>query len=133
MKVINIVALAILKEGEILLGRSVKEGGAFKFIGGKAEENESDIECLKREVKEEVNVEVDDKSIKFLKEYEGVSWNDTQLVIKVRLYLGDIIGEPVASREIVEVKYFDSSVESDLILGVSRKFIPWLKERGFIN
>lgn len=133
MKTLVVIALAIFKDGKILLGRSWKEENLFKFIGGKPEEGESDIECLKREVGEEINVDLVEDSIKFLKEFEGPAYNHPDLIIKVKLYKGEIIGEPVPSNEIVEVKYFDSSINPDLVLGVSRRFIPFLKQEGYLN
>lgn len=31
----------------------------WEFPGGKVEENENEIECIKREIKEEINIEID--------------------------------------------------------------------------
>ena len=31
----------------------------WEFPGGKLEENESEIDCIKREIKEEINIEID--------------------------------------------------------------------------
>lgn len=60
----RIIAAAIVKEDKILIARR-KYGslaGYWEFPGGKVEGNETDVECLKREIMEEftVNIKVEE-------------------------------------------------------------------------
>ena len=60
---IRVVCGIIYKDNKILLTRRKKEnhlGGVWEFPGGKVEDGESDKEALKRELKEELNLEVYD-------------------------------------------------------------------------
>lgn len=61
MKTIPVVAALIRKEGKILIARRKPEksqAGLWELPGGKLEEEESPQEALKRELKEELGVEV---------------------------------------------------------------------------
>ena len=71
MKTLNVVAAIIHKDDKIL---ATKRGyGEFinqwEFPGGKIEEGESKEEALKREIKEELNIEIDIKNFAFDIEY----------------------------------------------------------------
>ena len=60
---IRVVCGIIYKDNKILLTRRKKEkssGGVWEFPGGKVEEGECDKEALKRELKEELDLEVYD-------------------------------------------------------------------------
>ena len=132
MKVIKKVALAIFKEGKMLQVRTGSQEQVFYTLGGKYESGEDDYACIKREVKEEVNCEVDEKSIRFLKEFEDE--NDEGGVLNIRLYEGKLIGEPRPSSEIVEIGWFDSNSDpKNLSLIAKRTIFPWLKMHGYIN
>ncbi len=133
MKVIYKVALAYFKDKKMLQVRTNKQDQVFYTLGGKYEEGESDLECLKREVKEEVGCEIDEASLKFLKEFEDEA-HGGQNMLHVRLYTGKLIGEPRSSSEIVEIGYFDTSSDSkNLSIIAKRTIFPWLKMHGYIN
>ena len=57
------VVCAVIKQQEkyFIAQRSAKMKMPLKweFPGGKLEENEREIECIKREIKEEINIEID--------------------------------------------------------------------------
>jgi len=57
------VTCAIIKVGNKILvtqrSETMKLPLKWEFPGGKLEENESEIECIKREIKEEINIEID--------------------------------------------------------------------------
>ncbi|MBQ9025593.1 MAG: (deoxy)nucleoside triphosphate pyrophosphohydrolase [Methanobrevibacter sp.] len=72
MKTLNVVAAIIHKDDKIL---ATKRGyGEFinqwEFPGGKIEENETKEEALKREIKEELNVEIDIQNFALDLEYQ---------------------------------------------------------------
>lgn len=59
---IDVTCAIIIKENKIFVAQRseiMKLPLKWEFPGGKLEENESEIECIKREIKEEINIEID--------------------------------------------------------------------------
>jgi 8-oxo-dGTP diphosphatase len=59
---INVTCAIIVKDGKILVAQRserMKLPLKWEFPGGKLEENESEIDCIKREVKEEINIDIE--------------------------------------------------------------------------
>lgn len=134
MKVIRKVALAVFKDRKLLQVRSHKQNSVFFALGGKIEKGESEITCLKREVKEEVGCELDEASLKFLHEFEDIAHGKEGDLVNIRLYEGKLIGEPKPSSEIAEIGYFDSSSDKKNLSTIAQRTIfPWLKAHGYIN
>ena len=60
MKKIKVVAAVIVKNKKVLIGKRAlfeKSPGLWEFPGGKIEINESKIQCLKRELQEELEID----------------------------------------------------------------------------
>jgi 8-oxo-dGTP diphosphatase len=58
---LNVVCAIVLKEGKILVtqrSEQMKLPLKWEFPGGKLETNESEIECIKRELLEELNIQI---------------------------------------------------------------------------
>jgi len=113
--------------------RSAKNDEVFYTLGGKIESNESEIECLRREVKEEVDADIVNASLKFLREFEGVAHGKENTTVNIKLYYGDITGEPKASSEIAEVQYFDTSTDRKYLGTVSIEILNWLHSQDLID
>jgi 8-oxo-dGTP diphosphatase len=80
---INVVGGIIVDENKILIAqRSNQKDHPLKweFPGGKIQENENPIEALKREIKEELSIDI--KKSKFLLDYQY----DYQDIKKIHLY-----------------------------------------------
>lgn len=61
-----VTAAVIIKEGKILIARRDKNssmGGLWEFPGGKVEFGETDKDCLIREIKEEMSIEIEIDSL----------------------------------------------------------------------
>lgn len=59
---INVTCAIIFFDNQILVtqrSEKMKLPLKWEFPGGKLEENESEIDCVKREIKEELNIEID--------------------------------------------------------------------------
>ena len=131
--IIRKVALAVFKDKKIMFVRSKKQREVFYTLGGKYEKGESDIDCLKREVEEEIECYLDEKSLKFLHEFEDIAHGKEGL-LNIRMYTGNLIGEPKASAEVAEIGYFDTNSNSKHLSVIAQRTIfPWLKEHGYIN
>jgi 8-oxo-dGTP diphosphatase len=60
--IVNVTCAIILIENKILVAQrsdKMKLPLKWEFPGGKLEENETEIECVKREIKEEINIDIE--------------------------------------------------------------------------
>lgn len=134
MRIIKKIALAVFQDKKVLMVRSHTQDDVFYSLGGKLEKDESEIECLKREIKEEVGCEIEEKSLKYLVELEDIAHGKEESLLNLKLYKGKLIGEVKPSSEIVEIAYFDTSVDKKhLSIFAKRTLFPWLKKQGYIN
>jgi len=133
MKIIRKVALAYFKDRKLIMVRSHKNTDVFYNLGGKVEEGESDVDCLLREVKEEVSGSMDKTTIQFLHEFEEEAHGKENAKLTIRLYRGNLINEPKASSEIAEIGYFDSTARVERVTIMGKAILEWLKNQGYID
>jgi len=134
LRKIRKVGLALFKDKKVIMVRSHNNAEVFYFAGGTVEGGETDQECLSREISEELSVELDETSLTFLCEFEAPAHGKENTVGNIRLYQAEIIGTPVPSQEIVEIQYFDSTVDPKHLSALALDFaFPWLKEHGYIG
>jgi 8-oxo-dGTP diphosphatase len=60
--IVNVTCAIILVENKILVAQrseKMKLPLKWEFPGGKLEENETEIDCIKREIREEINIEIE--------------------------------------------------------------------------
>lgn len=102
--------------------------------GGKFEE-ESEIETLKAEIKEELNCDVDLDSIEYVGEYTDVAAGRPDRDVSMRLYRGRILGVPTPSTEIREVHWIGKEAASDAKTSpiIRNKIIPDLVRRNILK
>jgi len=126
-------ALAVFKDKKMIMVRTTKNDEVFYTLGGKIEKGESGVECLHREVKEEAGVEIIDGSLKFLHEFEAPAYGRENTLVNIKLYEGKLKNDPVPSSEVVEIKYFDSSVDKKHLTAITFDMFNWLKDKSYIN
>ena len=131
MRIIKKIALAVFKDRKMLQVRTRKQPEVFYTLGGKIEKGETDLECLRREVREEIGCEV--TFIKFLHEFEDLAHRE-QAMLHLKMYEGKLIGKPKPSSEIEEIGWFDSKSDPKNLSIIARRTIfPWLKKQGYIS
>lgn len=133
MKQIVKVGLLLTNAKSFLVTR--KQGTtAFLMPGGRLEQNESDSEALEREIREELNCQLNIKSLKYIGDFTDVAANEPNSTITVRLYSGTITGSPVASSEIAELKWFDAKGDDRACLArsIQNKILPFLQENDYV-
>ena len=96
----TIIAGIIIRNKKLLLvkGKSYEE---LWTPGGKVEFKENDEQCLRRELKEEINAEL--KKIIFFKEYSGVSFYHPNKKINQRIYIATVTGQIKPNTEIEKI------------------------------
>lgn len=125
-------ALAVFKDKKMIMVRTTKNDTVFYTLGGKIEEGESGIDCLHREVKEEAGVEIVEDSLKFLHEFEAPAYGRENTLVNIKLYEGSLKSDPIPSSEVVEIHYFDSTVDKKHLTEITFDMFAWLKNNGYI-
>lgn len=133
MYLIRKVAFADFKNRKVIMVRSKKNRDVYYTLGGKIEEGESDIECLLREVKEEVNSTFNPKTAKFLHEFQTAAHGKDGAILNIRLYSGELTIEPKPSSEIADVDYFDSNADEKHTTIMGRMILRWLHINNYID
>jgi len=102
------IGLAVLKENCLLLVR--KRGSDFYILpGGKPERGEDDISALAREIDEELGCHFEMHTLSYIGSFSDIAAGMSRTKITVKLYLGELVGEPTPTSEIDEVLWLDPS------------------------
>lgn len=122
----------IINDKKILVQRKNNDREECIIPGGKREGNETDFETLKRELKEELNVEL--VEAEFIGGYDDIAVFSNK-PIHVQTYLVKISGEIKVQNEIKEALWIDKDYKSKgikvgSILG--KYIIPKLVEEGLM-
>ena len=124
-KEIRVVAGIIIKENKIL---AVKRGygkwkGYWEFPGGKIEINETTQDALKRELKEELDIEISD--LKFLTDIE-YSYPDFNLAMQC--YTCGLLSDKITLKEHEEMRWLrPDELDSLQWLPADYQIFPLLK------
>lgn len=123
--------LAYIKDNRLLLVRETKDS-AFKLPGGRFEINETPLECLSREIKEELNSKLNDESLQLIGNYvyKHSDYGNWQTYI----YKGDLATDPrVDGEEIAEYAWFSLDSSLPLRPHMQSHILPLLKNGGFLR
>jgi 8-oxo-dGTP diphosphatase len=132
MKSINKVGAAIIRNKKLLI---VKEEGwtLYGVPGGKPKPGESDCDCLKREISEELDADVKKDSFEYLGTFEDVAMNEPETTVKIKFYKVEIKKEPKPTADVVEMGWFSRKDNPDILGPIDRnKLIPALIEKDII-
>jgi 8-oxo-dGTP diphosphatase len=127
MKLIDKLAWIEIKDNSILL---TKSHGKDKYYipGGKREIGETDEQALTREIYEELSVNIDTKTLKFIGIFEAQAHGQPEGVfVKMTCYSGDYFGELNANSEIEAFRWFKYS-EKDQVVGVDKLIFEHLNQ-----
>lgn len=103
---IETVALIHIKGKKLLLVRP-KSKRIFYMPGGKLDAGEDNLKALIREIKEEINLNIDPKTVDFFGTFEAQAYGrDKGVIVRVHCYTANHTGEVRSSSEIDEVAYF---------------------------
>ena len=100
--------------------------------GGQIEQ-ETELACIRREVKEELDCHVKQDSIKYIGEYEGPAAGGGTLYMK--LYEGELTASPKPSQEIKTLHWIGAGDQTNLRVSefIRTKVIPDITKRGILK
>jgi len=104
MKRITKYALLVVKDNKILLNKE-KKHEQLLMPGGKPEKGEDSVVCIKREIKEELGVGVDVKTLQYLGRFEDVAV-DSEAILTMYVYRGELIGTPKPQSGVERIVWF---------------------------
>ena len=122
------IGAAIIDNGKILL---VRKRQSWILPGGKPEPSESDIECLCREVSEELSG-TQLNNIRYYGEFEGVTPHKGN-ILKAKVYFANIKGKLYpSSAEIVAYEWVNDISRYNLS-EITSKIVDSLTKDGYIR
>ena len=113
-----------------------KNYGINKYYipGGTIEKNETEKETLIREIKEELNVDLIQDSIKYFGTFEDVATTHPDSIVQVRLYLGDVLGKLKPNSEVEKLGWFGKDDDWEKLGSVAKtKIMPALVKEGLVR
>ncbi|GAB2936899.1 NUDIX domain-containing protein [Micromonospora polyrhachis] len=129
MKIIDKLAWLRVEDGKILSTRSYGKD-AYYIPGGKREAGESDHEALKREIQEELCVDLVDDTIELAEVFEAQAHGKAEgMIVRMTCYRSDYKGSLKPGAEIEEVIWLDYSGREKSSM-VDKLIFDWLHDRG---
>lgn len=132
MTLIDKIAWIFIENRRIL---STKSFGKDKYYlpGGKREGNETDQQTLVREIKEELNVAINQQSINYFGTFKAQAHGHApNILVQMTCYKADYSGTLQASSEIEEIKWLQYS-DREHISAVDQIIFEELKARNEID
>lgn len=133
MKTYNKYAFCVIKDNKLLVQEEDDEQ-FYLLPGGRAEEGEGAIQALCREVKEELGVEIELNTLKFIGVFEDLASNRNDIIVRIELYQGDFHGQMTPCSEVKELIWFDKNDDCNKLTPVTKnKILPDLLEKGLLT
>jgi 8-oxo-dGTP diphosphatase len=129
--VIDKLAWIHIRDRRILSARS--RGRDVYFVpGGKREQGESDEEALIREIREELSVELDPRTLRPLHVFEAQAHGKPEgTMVRMTCYSGEFNGELQPAAEIEEIAWLTYGDRERVSL-VTQIIFDWLREREWL-
>ena len=133
----NKVGALILRGDRLLLCRKNRDTSKLILPGGRIEAGESDLDCLTRELREELG-EVALGNVEYVGTYEDRAALDDPTIVKtlrIALYRADLVGTPTPASEITEIVWFGQESDRGGLTPIfinrilpdllARRILPW--------
>jgi len=129
------IAAIIIKDNKLLLVKGADKYKEYWTPGGKLEPGETEIECLKRELMEELNLTL--MSHNFFREYRTKTAYQENGMTQNKVYIVEVSGNPNPSREITNYVWMSKNdFQNDkypLLSATKDKVIPDLIKEGIFQ
>jgi 8-oxo-dGTP diphosphatase len=125
--------LLVLRGGKLLLCRKARGTRLLILPGGCREAGESALQCLAREVQEELGGVAVERP-EFLGVYSDRAAGESAKTVRVELYRGELNGEPSPHAEIAELVWFGPADDrAALAPSIANRILPDLIARGVLD
>lgn len=132
MEVIDKLAWMYIQDRKVLFVRE-KGKDAFYSPGGQREAGETDEQALTREIKEELSVDLVPETIKYAHTFTAQAHGKPEgVMVEIKYYTGDFVGDLQPASEIEELAYFQSS-DAHKTSATGILFLQWLREQHVID
>ncbi|MGA3190462.1 MAG: NUDIX domain-containing protein [Bryobacteraceae bacterium] len=129
---IDKIGLLTIRDGKVLLCRKKRGHSLLILPGGKREAGESSLECLARELREELG-DVTAVSPELLGVYVYEAAGRGKKIVRIELYLADLAGEASPQAEIGELVWFGADHDwAQLAPSLLELIFPDLMARGIL-
>jgi 8-oxo-dGTP diphosphatase len=126
MKRITKYGLLVIKNNKILL-QVEKRQKMLLLPGGKPKKGERYEQCLKREIKEELNSEIEEGTLNYLGRFEDMAADESS-ILTVWLYSGKLKTKPKPRNEVKRIVWFGKKNNPERLSPVIRnKIMPYLQ------
>ncbi|GAI10596.1 unnamed protein product [marine sediment metagenome] len=132
MEIIDKLGWIYIKDKKLLGARS-KGKNVYYIPGGKREQRETDKEALIREIKEELDIELITKSLRFINKFKAQAHGQSKgIILQMTCYSADFIGGINPSSEIEEVTWLTYK-DKEWATPMIKIILDWFKERDLID
>ena len=132
MKIIDKLAWIEIQNQHILCTRS-KGKDAYYIPGGKREPGETDLEALRREVKEELCVDLLSDTIEYVGTWEAQAHGHAEgILVRMTCYAGKYKGQLTPAAEIAEMAWLNYS-HRELTSHVDKIIFDYLLEKELLT
>ncbi len=129
---IDKLAFIYIKDRQVLVTLS-KGKDVWYIPGGKREGDETDVQALTREIKEELSVDLLPETLRHFGVFEAPAHGKAEgTQVRMTCYMGDFTGQLTPSSEIAKLDFFWYS-QKDKTSEVDHQIFNALKERGLIE
>jgi ADP-ribose pyrophosphatase YjhB (NUDIX family) len=126
------VGVLLERNGRLLLCRKRRTTSQLILPGGCIEPNETAMQCLEREIREELG-DVRLSQIEYVGTYSDVAAGEGSKMVQIELYRAELHGEPAACSEIRELVWFGEGDDvQQLAPSIRNKILPDLRRRGIL-
>jgi 8-oxo-dGTP diphosphatase len=133
IQIIDKLAYIKIVDRKILITRSRGIADVYYIPGGKREKDESDLQALTREVKEELDVHLLPETVQFVGTFEAQAHGKAEGVkVRMTCYTADYDGEIKPTSEIEEVAWF-TYADKERTAPVDKIIFDWLKAHDQID
>lgn len=126
-------ALCIIRDNRLLVLEE-SDNELYLMPGGRPEAGESGEQTLRRELKEELGIDLDTGSLCYLGAFEDIAAGKLGDRVHIELYIGDYSGKLEPHSEVTKLVWFSRNDDWSKLAPVTKnKILPALLKQGLLT